>query len=80
MKRILMIVGIVAMSTILVSCERPYDWESAPLTHVCTDQQMRKAEQEAAWCDENTSYFSTYCYGSAIIRNCEEADRKEEKK
>lgn len=48
--------------------EKP--WQLAPVTHVCTAPEMTKAQAEAAWCNANTSYFATYCYGSAILRNC----------
>lgn len=49
---------------------KPGPWTDAPLTHSCTKEQMEKAQVEAEWCNKNTSYFTTYCYGSAIIRNC----------
>lgn len=31
---------------------------------------MEKAQSEALWCNKNTKYLSTYCYGTAIMRNC----------
>ena len=46
------------------------DWNAAARTHQCTETQMSKAQAEAEWCKKNTDYLSTYCYGTAIIRNC----------
>lgn len=46
-------------------------WQAAIETHTCTVPQMDKVQSEAAWCTANTQYYSTYCYGTAIIRNCE---------
>lgn len=46
------------------------DWSNAPQTHTCTADQMVKVEKETVFCKGNTSYISTYCYGSAIMRNC----------
>lgn len=51
--------------------ERPReDWQDAPKTHVCSEAQMVKVQTEAKWCNDNTTYFATFCYGSAIMRNC----------
>lgn len=47
------------------------EWETALSTYKCAADQMAKAESEAHWCSANTGYTSTFCYGSAIIRNCE---------
>lgn len=76
MKKLLRVAALMAGASLftvgLGGCE-PYkqsDWETAPRTHVCTTDQMAKAQSEAAWCNENTMYFKTYCYGSAILRNC----------
>jgi hypothetical protein len=46
------------------------DWQAAPRQYVCTTEQMVKAESEADWCNKHTSFFSEYCYGTAIMRNC----------
>jgi hypothetical protein len=32
---------------------------------------MDKVEYETSWCVNNTDYISRYCYGTAILRNCE---------
>jgi len=49
------------------------DWEAAPKEYRCTDEQMERVHQQTAWCDKNTSYLNTYCYGTAFIRNCTKA-------
>lgn len=69
MKRLLLI-GLVGIA----GCEPlpQNDWDTAPVTHICTTEQMTRVQNEALWCDSNTSYYSTYCYGTAIIRNCQE--------
>ena len=46
------------------------DWGSAPMARVCTEQQMAKVEKETTFCRDNGGYFSTYCYGAALVRNC----------
>ena len=46
------------------------DWRLAPKTYTCTKEQMDKVEHESEWCDNNTTYVQSFCYGSAIIRNC----------
>lgn len=56
---------------LFVGCEvRGNEWATAASTHKCTVVEMEKAESEAEWCNENTDYFSGYCYGTAIARNC----------
>lgn len=63
----------VALAVILLSgCEQPpsAEWRTAPTMHRCTDAQMARAENEAAWCLTNTTYSGDYCYGAAIVRNC----------
>lgn len=52
-------------------------WETAPVDHTCTAEQMAKAQNESAWCNENTSYLASYCYGSAILRNCTKMESNE---
>jgi len=56
----------------LISCsQEKKDWEGASKYYKCTKEQMEKVEHEAKWCVDNTNYISNYCYGSAIMRNCE---------
>jgi hypothetical protein len=59
-------------AVMLAGCDvTPGSWNEAPETHVCSEEQMKKVEAETMWCRINTSYLSEYCYGTAIIRNCE---------
>lgn len=46
------------------------DWKIAPKVYKCTKEQMERVEHETKWCDDNTDYFRSYCYGTAFIRNC----------
>lgn len=48
----------------------PKPWEEAPTTYHCTDEQQKRVESDTLFCKQNTSYFSSYCFGSAIMRNC----------
>jgi len=50
------------------------EWQSAAEKYSCTTDQMNKVETEHKFCKENTSYFSSYCYGSAIMRNCKKKE------
>ena len=63
---------------ILMGCdnkptEKP-EWEKAVTTYRCNDEQMARVHAQAEWCDKNTTYYSTYCYGTALIRNCTKAE------
>lgn len=44
--------------------------DTAPMDYDCTAEQMARVQNESTWCDKNTGYFRSFCYGSAIIRNC----------
>ena len=65
---------IFVLCLLLVGCDYKdlprNEWEIAANTHTCSDVQMQKAQAESKWCSDNTTYFSSYCYGTAIIRNC----------
>ena len=50
------------------------DWNMAPRVYKCTDVEIIKVHMEAEWCNEHTSYFRNYCYGTAMIRNCTKMD------
>jgi hypothetical protein len=41
-----------------------------PSDYACTEQEMARVEKESAFCINNTSYFSSYCYSSAMGRAC----------
>ena len=67
---------LIACGFLLVGCDsntvapvKP-EWERAIVTYRCTDAQMDRVHTQAEWCNKNTTYYSTYCYGAAIIRNC----------
>ena len=46
------------------------DWRRAPLDYSCTDEQMVIVESQANFCKKHTEYLVSYCYGTAIMRNC----------
>jgi len=58
----------------LVSCQNDpsKEWQSAADNHICTTEEMERVEQETKFCSKNASFPGSYCYGTAIIRNCEE--------
>ena len=65
---------IILICGLIISCNIPTgpkeDWEIAPRVYKCSKEQMDKVEHESKFCDDNTTYVQTYCYGTAIIRNC----------
>lgn len=80
---ILIIVGVIAFVVILFFLMQadmkkqdelaklpPPEWKVAPQTYTCTATQSALVEKDTLFCDENTSFLSTYCYGTAIMRNC----------
>jgi hypothetical protein len=56
---------------IISGCDSKIEWRDAPKEYKCTNEQMKKVEKESIWCTKNTDYFKEFCYGSAILRNCE---------
>jgi len=44
-------------------------WDAAPLEYRCTMEQAKQVDFETATCDR-TQFFSDYCYGTALMRNC----------
>lgn len=46
------------------------DYVIAPKVHTCTEEQMTKVQSETLFCKNETGYFASYCYGTAIMRNC----------
>ena len=74
---------VIVVAVLVAACDsRPFqaqpqaDWEKAPREYTCTTDQMQRVERETKWCDQNTSYLKTYCYGSAFIRNCTKIETK----
>lgn len=45
-------------------------WRDAVTDYQCTDAQQKRVESDTLFCKQNTSYFSSFCFGSAIMRNC----------
>lgn len=78
MKRLTRYAGLIAGTSLLTAglggCTgQSYDdWSNAPKMHTCTADQMTRVQAETKWCTDNTSYLSAYCYGTAIIRNCQQ--------
>jgi hypothetical protein len=71
MKRIALWFCALLVVAVLSACsDVDRHWNFAAQTHVCDNNQMEKAQAEADWCTNHTGYLSTYCYGTAIIRNC----------
>ena len=68
MKLLFLLVAI----AVLAGCDNAgiADWQLAPKQRSCTEQEMERVERETTWCNENTGYISSYCYGAAILRNC----------
>lgn len=65
-----------ALCVLMAGCNPPsQEWSTAPTDYVCTADQMKVVEDQAEWCNENTSYLSTYCYGSAFVRNCKKVTK-----
>lgn len=42
----------------------------------CSVEQIKRVEKETEFCNKNTSYFGSYCYSSAMLRNCDKKDSK----
>lgn len=73
MKKKIVYIVICIISPCFLSACNDYEsqaWQKAPEEYTCTTEQMGKAQAEAKWCKGNTGYLDTYCYGTAIIRNC----------
>lgn len=63
---------IVVVAIFLSGCDvGQAPWQLAPLEYSCDNTEMVKVENETRFCNENTTYRATYCYGTAIIRNCQ---------
>ncbi len=67
---------IVFLVLILSGCESA-SWTNAPKEYKCTAEQMIAVEEQTLFCNDNTTYVSGYCYGTAIIRNCNLLQEKE---
>lgn len=56
--------------------EAKLDWQQAPKIYRCTENQIKRVHFETKWCNDNTDYINTYCYGMAFIRNCKKENIK----
>lgn len=67
---------IAALLALLLGCDPMFPVPPDPdprddiANWVCTDKEMEKAQREAVFCDKSTDFFASYCYRSAIQRNC----------
>lgn len=46
----------------------------APTTHTCTLEAQARVERETVFCTTNGGYIKAYCYGAAILRNCDKIE------
>lgn len=45
-------------------------WSDAAGRYQCTEPQMQKASAETLFCKKEGGYSASYCYSTAIMRNC----------
>lgn len=73
-----LIIAVIAICS-LTACSKPTERitlqaknpvDTALTDYICTTDEMKRVESEALFCNKNTSYFTSYCYGSAIMRIC----------
>lgn len=63
-------------TTLLIGCDVQVqaDWERAPREYTCSLEDQARVERETLFCNTNTGYRSVYCYGTAIMRNCDKIE------
>jgi len=63
-------------TTLLICCDVKVqaDWERAPREYTCSLEDQARVERETLFCKTNTGYRSVYCYGTAIMRNCDKIE------
>ena len=61
---------------LFTSCTENPDWKLAAVTHECSECQFKRVEAETLFCNQNTGFLSAYCFGSAILRNCDAASQE----
>jgi hypothetical protein len=67
--------ALITLAIILSGCADSSDHKKAVYgdalkTHRCTPEQFKSVEDETHFCVEETSYYSSYCFATAIMRNC----------
>lgn len=60
----------------ITGCAQPDnpEWMTAPTNYKCTTEQAKQVDYETRTCESTggwSGYSGQYCYGSAIIRNCQ---------
>lgn len=62
---------LILITIFLIGCEKIDSWRQLePLDYICTDENMALVNRDTKSCTENTSFYSTYCYVSAMDRYC----------
>lgn len=67
-------------TTLLAGCEigsatpDSTAWQDAAETHTCTIEAQARVERDALLCNINAAYTRAYCYGAAIVRNCDKIE------
>jgi len=73
MKKFLLVASLLALTACTeegyVISPQP-DYELAPRQYTCTAPEAARVHHESKFCNDNTSFFSSYCYGTAIMRIC----------
>ena len=59
---------LILLILLLVACDGTEPTEL--LAYKCSPEMMKVVERQSLWCKENTNYLGTYCYLSAMDRNC----------
>jgi hypothetical protein len=74
---------IICLFLLFVGCtdnlNRPYvepEYKTAPENYMCTTEQFQRVMIESEWCNKHTSYMSSYCWGTAMIRNCTKVEKE----
>lgn len=67
-------------TTLLIGCNseggvgKLADWVEAPKTHKCSVEQHATVERETLFCVTNSGNHRRFCYGTAIMRNCDKIE------
>ena len=74
-KRIIVLLCVIVFG--VVGCEvtpQKQNWEKALVNYRCTVEEMARVNMETEACKTLTTFESSYCYGSAMIRICRQAE------
>lgn len=65
-------IRLILITLALAGCSRSaLDYIHAEQDYQCTVPQMKKAQDETLFCKAHTAHDPAFCFGSAIMRNCE---------